>query len=501
MLGIALAFGAGLALLLNTDMAPAPQESPPPAPPPGRTLIRIAGEVLDSDGAPIGGATVYLLPKASPGADRDKVDHEVSDAEGQWELRVPKTIGRWIGAVARGYRTAWIDGNGVDVGHKIIHVLERSPALDVTIVDADGQPMADAGVLFSPWPPAATWFCPGPDCRQGEQWGVTDAEGRASFRQDLAAPLVVTPFIDGYHGHPGAAWLPDAGGTLRIVVHRNASIDVALETEVPLAATDGPITTEWFEPDSGERAFAFTLGVDPDGHARIERGVRPGTWHVAVSAPGRPPVLIERVVVPEDDGTPVVVRARLEARAEEAHGRLVVKLQGNVAPQTPQGRLRPPLVFLRRIDGPWTALAWQPGAPESFDRARQRLEFHLPPGTHEVLLADVLTGRAAYETGITVERGEVREVTLAMRPGQFGAVPELRSGDVYVRDIAVRDAAGRALPTVGCTRDGRQRFHRTSDLIGGRLRDAGVVLGPYPSDEFNATFVRSDGSTIERTYP
>lgn len=463
--------------------------------------IQLAGEVLDETGLPVQGATVYVLDKDRPGADRDKIDHEVTDALGQWRLRTRKAVGCWIGVVAPGYRTALLDGDGVDPARKLIHVVTRSPSLTVTIVDRDGTPMAEKGVQLSPWPPGGTYFCPGPLCRQGEQWAVTDAEGRCTFRQDVAAPVVVRPFIDGFHGHPRQAWLPDAAGTLEIAVHPNASLEVLLTQGGAPLTTDELVTLELFEADADRPAFAFTQTVQADGRMVIDRSVVPGTYHLRVGVPGRPSVLVQGLTVGEAGDTPVRTTVAVPPPATGVgSGSLRVRLEGNKAATPIRGRHRAPLTFLQRTDGAWAELGWRPGAPTSYDPTRQRLAYELEPGTYRLLVADVLTGRAALEAGIEVRAGAARDLVLPMTPGQYGSLPPAREEGIYVRRLETRTPDGLGLPVFGSSRSGRQRFSRGIDLLARKIRGEDVVIGPYPLDAFAVVLHRSDGSRKTAQY-
>jgi hypothetical protein len=467
-----------------------------------RPLIRIAGEVLDEGGLPVKGATVYVLSKKRAGANRDKIRHEVSDARGQWDLRVRKTVDCWIGVVAPGYRTTWLDGDGVDIGVKIIHVVKRSPALAVTIVDEAGKPLAKQGVQLAPWPPGGNWFCPGPKCRQGEQWGVTNEAGKATFRQDVAAPVLVTPFIEGYHGHPAPAWLPEATGDLKLVVHPNASLEVKVTSATPLTAEDNLITLEFFERARGRGVFAFTETLPLSGVLTLEQVLRPGTWHLRVSVPGRPAVLLEDIEIPESRGLDFVpaVKVALAARREQTTAQLTLRVTGNVGTRQPRGDRRAPLVYFMRTDGRWSSLGWQVGGPESFDSARGYLRFALAPGRYRVLVADVLTGRAALDRDVVVAPAASTETSMPMKLGQFGALPAVRDGAVYVRSLEAKAGDGMPLPLFGSSRDGTQRFSRAIDLIARKLMGEDVVMGPYPSDEFSVLMIRSDDTHKRAAY-
>jgi len=117
-----------------------------------------------------------------------------------------------------------------------------------------------------------------------------------------------------------------------------------------------------------------------------------------------------------------------------------------------------------------------------------------------VLVADVLTGRAALDSNVTVAADTDAKITLAMKPGQIGALPAVRSGEVYVRTLEAAADDEVPLPIFGSSRDGRQRFSRDVDLIARTLLGEEAMLGPYPLDEFTLTLIRSDGTRTRTSY-
>jgi hypothetical protein len=455
-------------------------------------LLEIHGRVRDTDGLPVRGATVYVLPKDRPGADRDTVDHEVSDAAGAWRILAPSLQGTWIGVVAPGYRSTWRDGDGVDPQQPVELVLTRAPVLEVTVHDEHGAPLADKGVQLEAWPRGATYFCPGPQCRRGDQWSVTDEDGHVSFRLAVGGPLTVTVELEGLHTEPPSLWLPDARGRVELVAHPNAPLTLHVTSPVPLETRADLLTVELLDVGTGRVRAAIAEPVPSSGLLHVRQGVRPGTYHVRASMPGLRTRVLASVRLPPagKPGTPLEIA--LEPAREPA--RLELTLVGNTGERPGKGRIGAPLVWARQVEGEGAVLGWRRVIPRRWNAAAQRLSFALPPGRTRLLVADVLTARAAESRELRLASGARTDLSLPMRPGQQAELPAIRKGDVYVLDLGVRTKEGARLPLYGSSRDGTRRYQGVDDILGERLRGDDVLLGPYPQDEVTVDLQRSDGT-------
>lgn len=458
--------------------------SPPPVVAPRRRPrgVRLAGRVQTQEGVPIKGATVFVLPKASRGGTRDDLPHEVTDADGRWTLRAKQVLGCWIGAVAKGYMHAHLDGDRVDPAVQMVHVVREAPPLWVTLVDETGAPIPRKGVQLEPWPPAATYFLPGPGARQGERWAVSDEDGDLWFHIGSRGPVILRPQVEGYHveGHP--TWLPQPEGEVTLRFRRSHSLFVTLRAAQGGAPLGGLATADLYDPRDGRLALSFTEVVGEDGVLRIARGIRPGVYdlHVHVEEHGRA-VLPALALRGEDPDEPHCVTVTLGQ--PEPAARLTLRMApdaggGRRVPAT--ARRRAPLVYAWRDEPAWRNLRWQVGAPDSWDAASRTLVLPLPPGRYHVLVADVSSRCAALRRDVVLEAGVDLELAVALAPGLEAATRELELGNGRARTVSVTAGADLPLPVYGSARAGRVRVSRARDVLARAAEGEEVVLGPYP---------------------
>jgi len=461
-----------------------------------RKRIRIVGHVQTRDGAPVKGATVFVLPKKRPGLDRSDADHEVSDADGQWAIWTRRTVGCWIGVVAPDFRNAWLDGDTVDPAVQMFLIVEPAAPVTVTVRWPDGRPVRSKGVQIEPWPPQATWYLPGPNARQGEQWGVTNDRGEIELRRGTAKPLWLTPQVEGHTSRPAHAWIAGAAARVEFVVLPKAGLDLHLTEAEDGTPITGLVTVAFSDPRTGTPSFAFTESTRTPGHLLLERALPPGSYDVEIRAEGhaawfRPDVLVRAQEAP----------TRIEATLPPAPAAstLTLSLVGNAGTRHPGTRQRAPLVFLDRVDPGtgWARRGWRAGAPEAWDPATQRLTFLLAPGSYHVLVADVATGRAALERAVVLTAGATRTLAPRMQPGQLGRLPAMRKDDVYTLSLEASGGGFAQLPVFGGTRGGRLRAARPLDVVLRGLEGQEVYVGPYPLDAFTLHLHRSDGSAAE----
>jgi hypothetical protein len=460
--------------------------------------LRLVGHVQRKDGTPVRGATVFVLPKKRLGSDRDGADHEVTDVAGRWSLRTRTTVDCWIGVVAPGCRTAWLDGDTVDPSVQMFLIVEPAARITVTLEDADGKPLAGQGVMVNPWPDSgAFYYLPGPKARLKEQYRVTNRRGEAVFSRGDDGPVIVTPDAPGWHAEAGPVWLPDTTGTVRFTMRPMASVELRLEDAMTGAPLAGLVTVEFFDPQQGTRHAAFTQATQEPGILRMPRSLPPGRYGVLVSRERNEPWLRDVWVIPSAAEVHSLV---VPLRAAQPKGTLRLLLEGNDAALPAGARRRAPLTYVRRTDGAWAARGWQPGTPELSSERHRALTFVLEPGRYDVLVADVLSGRAALETNVQVASGATRKLEVGMLPGQRGKLPPLEQQGRFARRLIVTDASGERLPVFGATPGARVRAGRALDVIGRALGGATIFLGPYPVDEFTLTLERDDGSRTGTTF-
>ncbi len=495
-----LAVGAILWITVFGASGPAPREKTKKAPTQrrGKPRLRLAGHVQTKDGTPVKGATVFVLPKKRPGLMRSDADHEVTRADGRWALYTRTTVDRWIGVVAPGYRNAWLDGDTVDPKVQMFLIVEPVPPTTVRILWPDGSPVKSKGVQIEPWPPGATYFLPGPNARQGERWGVTNSQGEVKIQRGTTRPLTVAPNVEGHHTRPARAWLAGKPETFTFTALPNASLELEL-TDIQGAALKGLVTVEFGDPATGASLFTLNASTPVPGHLTLARAVPPGTYNVQIGMDGRRAWYRPDVTIPAGQ-TAARIQARLHAATKP--GGLTVTLVGNNAGLQPGARRRAPMVFFRRGGSGtgWKRRGWRAGAPESWAERRQRFMFRLEPGVYDVLISDVLSGRAVLESEIFLTAGRTRELELRMQPGQRGELPAMEKDGVYALGLTVIGEDGGKLPVFGGTRSGKLRSARELGVIQRGLQGERIFLGPYPLDTFTLEMRRSDGTLSKKVY-
>jgi hypothetical protein len=450
--------------------------------------------VRSADGAPIAGATVFVLRKARPGGVRDDLPHEVTDEDGRWSLGVRTLADRHVGVIAPGFRHEWLDGEAVVAGEPIDHELERAPPLALTVTDEAGRPVARQGVQLEPWPPRATWYLPGPGARRGEQWKVTDEGGRATFRVGENGPVVMTPHVEGHHAVDGPRWLPHPHGEVEIVVARNRTVEVhvrARKTGEPIADL---LTLDLHDPSTGALALSVTDSSSAEGVLRVEGGVRPGTYDLHVHGQGWASVVVPAVRF--EAGAEETVGVMLPEAEPRARLRLALRVGGATAPA--RGR-RAPLVYLRRPEPVWTHHGWRQAALDIWQPDAGLIELALAPGRYDVLVADVSSRRAALARDVDLAAGAEIAREVEMRRGVRTSVNPLIAAGGRSRTVAVDAPDWPRLPVYGVTADGRIRVSSDRHVLGRVAEGAGVLVGPYPFDEITVRVIQWDGSVHTHT--
>lgn len=167
--------------------------------------LAVTGDVRDTLGQPIAGATVELYP-VLPAFEvrRREALHEPqtptvttrSDASGRYELAVPEA-GMWqLEVAAEGFvPRAWRFLPLLGPEHLPVAALEHSASLVVRVVDPRGQPVALATVTARP-PPRRGDF--GEDWHVPQRLGVTDEEGRVRLPRTEGEELHLVAFARGF---------------------------------------------------------------------------------------------------------------------------------------------------------------------------------------------------------------------------------------------------------------------------------------------------------------
>jgi len=411
-------------------------------------------------------------------------------------LWTKRTVGCWIGVVAAGYRNAWLDGDTVDPAVQMFLILDPAEPVMVAMRWPDGRPVSGQGVQVEPWPPQASWYLPGPDARQGEQWGVTNARGELAVHRGTTRPLWLTPQVEGHYSRPAHGWVAGTPAEVTFVILPKADLDVRLTAAGDGAPLAGLVTVAFSDPRTGAPISALTEATEAPGRLTLARALPPGTYDVEIQMEGRTAWFRPDVAIAAGK-LPNTISAQL--RPAPATTPLTLRLAGNVGVVRPGTRQRAPLVFFDRIDPgtSWSRRGWRPGAPDLWTPDPQTLTFTLAPGTYRVLVADVASGRAALEGDVVLRAGAPLDLDVRMQPGQMGRLPAMREGRVYALDLEASAAGVAHLPVFGGTRDGRLRAARPLGVILRGLEGRKMFVGPYPFDAFTLHVRRSDGTTAD----
>jgi len=237
--------------------------------------VPIGGAVIDQDGKPVSGATIYARV-----VDPRWIEYTTSDAQGRWKI---ESTGRGrVDLMAYSDVDVTVPTPLVDIGTRprpdLVLRVERGATISGVAVDAAGKPLAGVRVLAGP----------------GDVH--TDEHGRF----DVAGVRPGEAFID--------ASRASLGTPTRIVhVARGGHVEVRLEMVESSIA--GVVTTRRGEPV----ANALLLMEGPlhgnDSNQRAEHSDRSGHFDFKAVPPGDYKLLLARDLAPTDSAPRVIVHS------------------------------------------------------------------------------------------------------------------------------------------------------------------------------------------------
>jgi hypothetical protein len=314
--------------------------------------------------------------------------------------------------------------------------MERDAALDVLVVDPGGAPRAGAAVRVFAMIGDRAHFA-------GE--GVTDAEGRAHFKELPPGEAWVVAY-DGGRARASTRAILEKG-------HREVVLTLAPARALEVVVVDGaegPIEGAAIVVAAAD-PLPFLGKTGPDGRARIDR-LGPGPYTVRVTADGYDDVVRSGVVV--------------------ENGPLRIKLE----------RLGTLLVSVIGVDGGPAAGAevlaagtglWPPRSATADDSGSVRIS-GLSEGAFD-LKARLGDAVSATELAVRVKRGEEKHVVLTLEPGRHVLVK--------VTDGEGPDAPVIPGASVLLVENGLSSFPLT-----GKTNEKGVVsLGPIADERASAS--------------
>ena len=263
----------------------------------------LGGRVVDSQGTPVAGATVFLLPRSEPG--RDEVEVSVlTTPTGAFRLPPTDLRGQWIGARGPAHGLAYQPGEEAEEG--------------LVLVLPDGFPLTlDVGVLEPVEAPSVRlrvsgegWLFPGPGERVGvDREVVVPVPGSVTLHLPSAAGVQVHPL------EPGVAWSPAPLGaaelpaTLRLEVSPSKRVAIVVEEGGTQEPYLGPGVARLFDLESGEEIDRID-GPAAAGRYVFLRGLRVRDHYVTFEAPDYRPWRSPRLKVREG-GRPMLLRAHI----------------------------------------------------------------------------------------------------------------------------------------------------------------------------------------------
>jgi RNA polymerase sigma factor (sigma-70 family) len=111
--------------------------------------IDLHGRVLDPDGKPLAGATLFFLPGANKGdSDKGSPGEMKSSAEGRFRFTLDRSHlvhGRWLAATAEGYAFDWIDADKLGAEEITLRLAKDMP-ITGRILTLEGRPVNGASI-------------------------------------------------------------------------------------------------------------------------------------------------------------------------------------------------------------------------------------------------------------------------------------------------------------------------------------------------------------------
>ncbi|MCP3963781.1 MAG: carboxypeptidase regulatory-like domain-containing protein [bacterium] len=374
--------------------------------------IMVEGRIVDSvSRRPIARSLVWS--GADPGA------FVLSDSEGRYRMALPTSKDLWIRAESAGYLPRAVEVPNelpaseqahIDMGTLILtpESVPR-PAISGLVVDAEGQPIADAEIAVRR---------PDPEGRETERPWLTasDEDGRFELSERPTGILTIEVFAREFApAEPLELGPGEAADDLYFVLERGASLE-------------GRVTTLGGEPVAGVR---ITVGrpathSDAEGAYRIE-GLPPGRATVDAFHPDYEPQA-ERIEIQQgvnlldwsfEDGTWVSGLVVDEAGTPVAEAHVELRLEPGGEPRTYSGR--------SADDG----------------------SFELSPvaiGSYRLAAAKEGYADAMLPTAVIVVDEAVEDLQIVLRPGAsiFGRIAGLRPDELARLRVEATDGRSRA---------------------------------------------------------
>ncbi len=438
-------------------------------------LHDIHGCVVDVRGRAIQGALVYTTGKsASRWGSFDVGGKATTDAKGRWSIRVLSTKGRWIGARAKGFMNAFVDGDEADVSRSIRIEMPYAERLRVLVLDANNEPVPEAGVRLKPIPSQGMQSeYPSPSHRGPERYEATDGEGFATFELNTDGPVLIAPDMDEVFTDPPEQWLPRAAGTVTFRIGSGAVLKLRVENESGDVLDD----TAWVEVREAGTDRTLDQARYKLIEGRLERpfSFAPGWYDVRVHMKDRDPAWLPNVRLGMKDETPEHV---VSMRPLPEMGR--IEVQFSLPPDTKT--ISRPGIFVRRQE-PGRDRRWTPvvaGKWYAESGAGHVFSAELHPGTYELAASAIANGLCGVRR-VAVRSGKTTKTALTLAAGLRFKLFDVVPRDLEIRRIDVDVGRLGIFAPLGAAGASTTRHSSSLEQFVTDWRYADPVLGPYPA--------------------
>ncbi|MFN7134928.1 MAG: carboxypeptidase regulatory-like domain-containing protein, partial [Myxococcales bacterium] len=310
----------------------------------------ISGTVLDSAGAPLGGAAVYARPK-DPQRARDG-DSATSAADGSFRLEGLRPGAYTVDVRHEGFRSESLETKAP--ARDVTVVLDRGGGLRGTVLEEDGRPVAGVDVRANALDAS----------NHSSAHARSDARGRFTLEglADGEYALLATEAVTSDEEEPGVT----RTATARARVRKGTPGDVLLRFERGLEIS-GQVVDEAGAPVDGARVTAVNAGATRGGadarraaaemtmsSARSGKDgsftvawLRPGAYRLTAGKEGfRPDLVRSDEIASGARGVRLVLKrvGMIRGRVVRSDGRPVTEYQLNFHPvESPEGRFEQPI--------------------------------------------------------------------------------------------------------------------------------------------------------------
>ena len=472
--------------------------------------LDVRGVVVNEEGKPVEGVTVFRISKGLAGLDDLRGPHATSDAAGRFALKMESSASAWVGAVKDGYLPAYVDGDAMPDPQSVRLPLVAGGEVRVRLESDDPEALLFSTVTLTAETGTEAWDFPAPghDPRTSV-WTELGPDHRALLRIGTKGPVRVTA------SGGGIFWVSDPAEVVLDRPEGDVTFRIVRSCAVRLRVTEADGRTPFALPFQVARLDSVTGKLLTGGSTtNPERtGVFddvgyfwPGSYRMRVTAEGFAPFTSEPFTL-RRFGEELRLVAPLVPDSARMGGTVVLTVP--VAARSgatwyldaasPPGRGAPSLL-LRRSGGAWYTPAGTQVLPSGeilvgesgwSEGARQLRILQVPPGSYEALVWDRGTWTCGYVPQLAVAAGSTANATVALVPGVRIRIRDLAGPATLARKLRLRAVGVEDLPAV------EFQSASSAQTYGDYPPPPEVVLSPLPFDSVWASFDLPDGTRKE----